>query len=265
MARPRPTSVWKRALAATVAVAACLLALPLLSPAAGFEASAAVEREGGKDKDKDKDKKQHEDPKPDRGSDPERPSPPPPPPPEAPPGGAPPSGPAPSEPPAAPTPRSPRSPHPSGCRGATTAPRARTLLRAERILICLLNYERGRRGLPALWANRRLRKAAARHSRDMVRRRYFAHDTKGGRDWGMRLLATGYGSRARRWKIGETLAWGAGHSSTPAWSVRSWLRSRPHRRVLFDPAFREVGIGLASGTPRGRRGVTCTADFGRVR
>ncbi|MEJ7818499.1 MAG: CAP domain-containing protein, partial [Thermoleophilaceae bacterium] len=50
----------------------------------------------------------------------------------------------------------------------------------ESSTVCLLNRERASRGLRALRVNRRLSAAAQRHTDDMVRRRYFAHNSRSG-------------------------------------------------------------------------------------
>jgi len=42
------------------------------------------------------------------------------------------------------------------------------------------------------------------------------------------------------------------------------MRSRRHRHVLVDPAYRDAGIGMARGRPDGAGdGVVYVAEFGR--
>ena len=86
------------------------------------------------------------------------------------------------------------------------------LLRAT---LCLLNGERSRRDLPRLRLNDRLSEAADRHSRDMVRNRYFSHDSLNGASFVDRIRRTGYLRSARSWSVGENLAWGSGNRGTP--------------------------------------------------
>ena len=132
-----------------------------------------------------------------------------------------------------------------------------------RATLCLINSVRRAHGLSTLRLNPRLSSAARGHSRDMVRRRYFAHYTPEGLSPAHRVRGTGYLAGHRRWLVGETLAWWRG-SATPATIVTAWMHSPPHRHVLLEPSFRDVGIGVVLGTPRppGRGGATYTADFG---
>jgi uncharacterized protein YkwD len=97
----------------------------------------------------------------------------------------------------------------------------------------------------------------------MVRRRYFAHNTPEGLSPAHRVAATGYLCGPRRWLVGETLAWWRPDAS-PRTIVAAWMHSPPHRHVLLEPEFRDVGIGIVLGVPAaGRRGgATYTADFG---
>jgi uncharacterized protein YkwD len=124
-----------------------------------------------------------------------------------------------------------------------------------------LNRARATHHAPRLHADRRLARAAIRHSRDMVAHRYFAHASRSGRSPAGRVERTGWMRRRLRWAVGEDLAWRAGRP-TPRAIVRAWMHSPPHRRILLDPAYRVVGIGVARGTPVGSPGVTVTADFG---
>jgi uncharacterized protein YkwD len=134
----------------------------------------------------------------------------------------------------------------------------------RRAIACLLNAVRARNGLPGLRVNGRLARAARAHSRDMVRRRYFGHSSPGGSTMTARVRRAGYLRGARAWEVGETLAWGTGSAATAAGIVGSWLGSAEHRAILLDPAYRQVGVGLALGLPDGeRRGATLTAEFGR--
>ncbi|HEX6652566.1 MAG TPA: CAP domain-containing protein [Thermoleophilaceae bacterium] len=129
--------------------------------------------------------------------------------------------------------------------------------------VCLINSIRRAHGLATLTLNARLSSAARGHSRDMVRRRYFAHYTPEGLSPAHRVRGAGYLAGHRNWLVGETLAWWRG-SATPATIVTGWMHSPPHREVLLHPSFRDVGIGIVLGVPPpgGRNGATYTADFG---
>jgi uncharacterized protein YkwD len=133
---------------------------------------------------------------------------------------------------------------------------------STRATVCLISFARRRHGLRAVRLNRRLAEAAASHVHDMTRRRYFAHVSRGGSTPADRIRRTGYFRGVRFWAIGEVLAY-ARRSLRPIDVVRAWLRSPTHRRVLFNPAFRDVGPAAGRGSPRGRGGVTAAAEFGR--
>jgi uncharacterized protein YkwD len=98
----------------------------------------------------------------------------------------------------------------------------------------------------------------------MVVRGYFSHDSPSGERFSMRIARAGWMRGRSRWRVGETLAWGAGGRAAPRSIVAAWLASPEHRRIVLEPRFRVVGTGIAAGTPVGdnRRGRTYTCDFG---
>jgi uncharacterized protein YkwD len=131
-------------------------------------------------------------------------------------------------------------------------------------LLCAVDAERAARGLPAVQESQQLSRAAQGHAADMVTRRFFAHVTPGGSTLGDRVGATGYMRGRRDWELGEAIAWAEQPLDTPATLVRAWLASPPHRAILLDRRFREVGIGVAPGLTDGsaRAGATAVLDFG---
>jgi uncharacterized protein YkwD len=136
---------------------------------------------------------------------------------------------------------------------------------ARRALLCLVNGERRRHGAPRVRAAGRLRVAATRHSADMAANDYFAHDAPSGATVTDRVRATGYLDDARSWALGETIAWSRGQAATPLGVLRMFLGSSPHRAILLDPSFRDLGVGIARGAPAGPEAgaLTVTLDFGR--
>lgn len=136
----------------------------------------------------------------------------------------------------------------------------RALVRAT---LCVLNAERARHRLRPLRLNRKLSAAARRHSRAMARGRFFSHSSPGGASFLDRIRATGYLAGARSWAVGENIAYGSGSRSSPRAIGTAWMNSPPHRANILSSSFRQIGIGLASGTPVGRGGATYTTDFGR--
>jgi uncharacterized protein YkwD len=122
--------------------------------------------------------------------------------------------------------------------------------------------------MPPVTRDADLGQAARRHSGDMVRHGFFSHVGTGGTTLGDRLRAAGYG-RDSGWHAGEALGWGTGALSTPNALVDEWLDSPPHRRILLDSGYRELGVGVAAGEPRDDQsslgGATYTVDFGVIR
>lgn len=143
------------------------------------------------------------------------------------------------------------------CANAGVSVDQQSLAATRGATLCLLNAERARRGLKPLKASQQLRRASERHSSAMVRRRFFAHG-----DFLGRIRASGYMAGASSWRVGENIAWGGGPTSAPANIVRMWMNSPPHRQNILSRSYREIGIGVARGTPRGGAGGTYTTDFG---
>ena len=129
--------------------------------------------------------------------------------------------------------------------------------------MCLLNQQRAAAGLPRIHANRKLARAARRHSDDMVARDYFDHSSPSGVTLVDRLTAVHYVTARIAWYAAENIAWGMGHSATPAAIVRMWMHSPPHRANILSSQARDAGVGIAVGAPGRHRGATYTLDFGR--
>ena len=155
----------------------------------------------------------------------------------------------------------------AGCAGASAAPRDATLGRAGGAILCLVNVERRRRGVPRVRASRELGRAAQAHSRDMVARGFFGHVSPEGETVRQRVVRTGYVRRGRG-EIEETLGWSAGTAlSSPRQFVELLMRSAAHRRILLDRSFRDIGVGLVLGAPATAMpgSATLTLNFGRRR
>jgi uncharacterized protein YkwD len=153
------------------------------------------------------------------------------------------------------------------CPHARTAPKHLTSTAADRALRCLINHERRRHGLRSVRAERHLQRAALRHARDMAEQDFFGHVSPGGATMQTRVARTGYLRRAHEWWLGEALAWGRDRNGSPAAILAELLTSPPHRAILLNPAFRDLGIGVARGAPRGEGSgaLTIALDFGRRR
>jgi uncharacterized protein YkwD len=108
---------------------------------------------------------------------------------------------------------------------------------AEAAVVRLTNQARARKGCRPLVHDRKLRKAAVRHSADMAAKRYFDHTGLDGRSAGDRIRAAGF-RPIRAW--GENIAMGA---RTASQVVRGWLNSPGHRRNIMDCSFTHIGVG----------------------
>jgi uncharacterized protein YkwD len=132
-------------------------------------------------------------------------------------------------------------------------------------MLCLLNDERTSRGLTELRSNQKLLQTATGHSESMRQLGYFSHTDPDGTTLANRIEATGYLKGARRWRIGENLAWGGSLLGTPRALLGSWMTSAAHRANVLESQFREIGLGIARGNPGdplAPGAVIITADFG---
>jgi uncharacterized protein YkwD len=136
---------------------------------------------------------------------------------------------------------------------------------AREALVCEIDRLRARRDLRRLDSDDRLAKAARRHAADMVERHYFSHYSPAGADVADRARRTGYAKGSCAWRLGEVLAWGVGGRSTAAATVRAWMDSPGHRRILVSNRYSDVGVGTVAGTPAAEfpHGLTAAAVLGR--
>ena len=136
---------------------------------------------------------------------------------------------------------------------------------ARSAVLCSINAQRGAAGARAVTLERHLQRAARGHAADMVARRFFAHLSPDGRTLAQRVRAAGYMRSTTRWRLGEAIAWAPLPVSSAAALTQAWMGSRPHRSILLDRRFRELGIGLAAGVPdvSAGPGITAVLDFGR--
>jgi uncharacterized protein YkwD len=151
----------------------------------------------------------------------------------------------------------------ASCANVHMVPSSSNLAQARHATLCLINAERRRRHLRRLRASASLGWAARGHATDMVRRDYFSHTTPAGLTAADRIGRTSYGSRGRRVRTGENIAWGSRAFASPLQTVRRWMRSAAHRRNILSRRYRHVGVGIALGSPGlGSGGATYVAAFG---
>ena len=127
----------------------------------------------------------------------------------------------------------------------------------ERAIVRAINRRRTRHSLPEVRSSRRLARAADFHSWEMLDADYFAHESRDGSPFDVRV---------RRYvsyrAIGETLAMvgGCGKGSARR-IVRMWMNSPGHRAILLSSRFRRVGLGRRTGDLAGNHACVVTADF----
>jgi uncharacterized protein YkwD len=134
-------------------------------------------------------------------------------------------------------------------------------------VVCELNAARAAAGRARLHVRPSLERAATAHAADMVERRYFAHESPGGDNPADRARRSGYLRRADEWRIGEILIWTRGAPLTAEAAVDAWLISPSHRRIMLQPPYEDVGVGIVAGAPAGRPeaqpATTIAVSFGR--
>jgi uncharacterized protein YkwD len=149
-----------------------------------------------------------------------------------------------------------------------------SLRKNEAAILCLTNAMRkahdldpavaGVQAPPRLVRNDQLALAARKHSKDMAARDYFSHDAPApnGVTLQDRVTKEGYCSVGCT-LIAENIGWASG-APTPRQIVDLWMASEGHRANILNPGLREIGIGLAFGTPSKDlpTGGTFTQNFG---
>src|SRR6185503_16168190 len=109
------------------------------------------------------------------------------------------------------------------CPDADLEPTSDNQGRIRDAILCLHNQIRAENGLPRLRENKRLRKAAVGHSRNMVAKQFFEHTTPSGMTMVDRILKARYVREDQGWMLGENLAWGTGSYATPRGAVQAWM------------------------------------------
>ncbi len=128
----------------------------------------------------------------------------------------------------------------------------------EKRLLTRHNNARRNYGLRPFCVSSALQRAARAHSKDMIQRDYFSHNTKGkNEDACARIRRFGY-----RWSsCGENI----GYDATPDRMFHSWMHSSGHRRNILDGKFHNIGIGIYKGYYFRTRTTMYTVDFGSRR
>lgn len=149
------------------------------------------------------------------------------------------------------------------CPGSHVGAEYLTTDQARASVVCLINKSRARNHVRPVHEHPLLDSAAQSHTDAMTSLNFFSHEGDG--TPASRASNAGYMAGARAWGIGEDLFWGAVRRSTPSATVNAWMHSAEHRTVMLSRSYRQVGIGVAQGSPAGADNTntgTYTALFG---
>jgi uncharacterized protein YkwD len=156
----------------------------------------------------------------------------------------------------------------SGQAGAVVAAPAATerLHGLDQAILARLNTTRAAHGLRPLRPSQELQNAAVFQSRSMLEGGFFAHESRDGSPFSLRLKRFYSPAGYQSWTTGENLLYKSAEISADE-AIRAWLASPRHREVMLDPSWREVGIGSlhapsAGGSFGGRPTWVITMDFG---
>ena len=129
-------------------------------------------------------------------------------------------------------------------------------------LLCVVNDARRQQGLPPYKASKPLDRAAQRHANDQAKRGYANHTSPGGSTMASRIRGAGYHFSA----YNEALGIGDSDFTSAYDLVRDLVRRAGHPcSAIFDPRFRDLGIGMKVGRAPGAPAFEVTylvLDFG---
>jgi uncharacterized protein YkwD len=140
----------------------------------------------------------------------------------------------------------------------------------NRAILVEINALRTSRGLRPLVSSASLADAARSHSFEMARKGYFAHESASGGTFAQRVRRYYTSSGYRSWRAGENLLWASPDVGAKR-ALELWRKSPAHRKILFAPGWREIGVSAVhtSAGPRVYKGLAVTivtANFGaRIR
>jgi uncharacterized protein YkwD len=106
------------------------------------------------------------------------------------------------------------------------------------MMVCLINYARQHRGLPALSTAPLLNSTSLQKAGKIVRCNEFAHNACGDDPAADVRAADYYGA----W--GENLYLGEGRLGAPRVALDGWLNSSEHRENLFQPGWHTEGLAV---------------------
>ncbi len=141
-----------------------------------------------------------------------------------------------------------------GCANADSPVKSLSRTAARTALVCLFNKERSAQDVAQ---NRKLQRAAQRHTNTMREKDCFKHECPGEPTFEERVGSTGY-CEAVGCAAAEILGI-RGPASTPRQIVAGWLDSGAHSGVIRKASYEDVGVGIDVGG----QNVLVTAVFGK--
>ena len=160
------------------------------------------------------------------------------------------------------------APAEAGCAKADKKPTRITKAEGRAAVRCLINKVRRNHGRRRLDNDRRVARAAYRHTKYMEEHHCFSHQCPGEPSLGSRLRRADYiKSKHNRFGYGENIGAGTKRLGTPRRIVRAWMGSSSHRAMILSGSWDEFGVGFAKGTIQSRSGSggIYTVDFGFTR
>jgi uncharacterized protein YkwD len=133
-----------------------------------------------------------------------------------------------------------------------------SIVHARNTMLCYLNNRRSALHRRTLRFSPALINAAQGQVNYNIAHHTFTHFGFGRGTVFSRALAARYATLRMRVHVGEALGWRYGPLSNPAGGLTQILSSAPHRAILDDPRYVDVGIGVAPVAPfdQNRQGAT---------
>lgn len=151
------------------------------------------------------------------------------------------------------------------CKGTSLEPTRANLAHVTAATLCLIEHERLTYRLEPLHPNSSLRRIGRNQAGEMVIGDYFGDNSLSGWTPMQRIEASAYAARARSLSTGQNIGWGSGALATPAAMVRAWMLSPPHREIMLNGDYRDIGVGIAPAVPPkltdGLPGATYAVEF----
>lgn len=122
------------------------------------------------------------------------------------------------------------------------------------VVVALTNQERASDQLSSLTTNNQLTEAAKQVAQDMAAKGYFAHESPDGKTPWYWLKKAGYAYQY----AGQNLAVNFDDSSQ---LLAAWMDSPEHKENILGANYTEIGVGMATGTYKGKEAVFVVQFF----